>query len=221
MKALAISCLAQVSLLRQYNFFLFFYVPALLKYNRQTTLDKFKVCYVIFDIYCEMIITLESVNTAITSHRYHVWGKNTLRSILNKLQISHTTLLTAVTMLHIRPPGRTHNWKLVPFDSMESWSSAVTKACMPSSRHSLSQVFRHFSFLTVFKRTSRMLFFSIFFNAASKSTGHCYPLWTQPSLVPRPCHAPRVASRPRQQPPPPQWRGTSPEPWGARGLDLS
>ena len=148
-------------------------------------------------------------------------SKNTLRSILNKLQISHTTLLTAVTMLHIRPPGRTHNWKLVPFDSMESWSSAVTKACVPSSRHSLSQVFRHFSFLTVFKRTSRMLFFSIFFNAASKSTGHCYPLWTQPSLVPRPCHAPRVASRPRQQPPPPQWRGTSPEPWGARGLDLS
>ena len=141
MKALAISCLAQVSLLHQYNFFLFFYVPALLKYNWQTTLYKFKVCYVTFDIhiYCEMIITLESVNTAITSHRYHVWGKNTLRSILNKLQIYHATLLTTVTMLHIRSPGRSHNWKLVPFDSMESWSSAVTKAYMPSSRHSLSQ----------------------------------------------------------------------------------
>jgi len=66
---------------------------------------------VMFDIhiYCEMIVTLQSVNTAITSYRYHVWGKNTLRSILNKLQIYHTTPLTTVTTLHIRSPECTHN----------------------------------------------------------------------------------------------------------------
>lgn len=66
-------------------------------------------------------------------------GVRTLWDLLStnfKYTIQH---LTTVTMLHIRSPEYTHTWKLVPFDSMESWSSAVTKAEMPSSRHCFSQ----------------------------------------------------------------------------------
>lgn len=119
-----------------------------------------------------------------------MWGKNTLRSTLNKLQIYHTTLNHRHHAAH-QIPEYTHNWKLVPFDSMELWSSAVTKAEMPSSRHCFSRsCFQTPQFSHSVQKNLLDDVLQYLFNVASKNVCHyAYPLfWTPPLSVPWLCH---------------------------------
>lgn len=80
--------------------------PSLLRYNWHI-MRKCRCTTWWFDrLYCKRRTTVRSVDTPITSHRYHlcVWGGEFLRSTLSATQVYNTALLTVVAVPCIRSP---------------------------------------------------------------------------------------------------------------------